>query len=287
MKASLQAQPQGARSRRIGFALVLLALVVLSVVWRSRVTEKKGEASPQGPLAPATGIPPAPARPALASPDAPAPPPPAPQGRVASSSDPRAPFRTLVSLQYWAFAPTNNLCAFRTVLQANRDNHSAVQSIAMPSYREVGERNLHCSANAKVVAIGRTTTTQGYASIAPVLLPLQPVHTDERLTLDVAWTETRLPYLHDDQPGPARLLSLSQGPTTDQAHTVLSFAIPDTCTNLRTTDLQPTRTRTLPGWKLFVYDISGLEHSTIHLAFNFGNPERPAPSPETIFRLEP
>ena len=205
------------------------------------------------------------------------------QHRVAPPSDPRAPFTTLANLQYWCFTQEQSRFACRTVLRARRASRSAIAPIRMPSYADVALRDLRCSPNARIVEVRHPPQSQGYSSIQPLLLPLAPAREGERLVLDVGWTEARVPYLHDTPAGSHRLLSLSQGRTQDDARTVYTFAIPDSCSGVQLTDLQPTRQTVVPGWKVFVYDITGLAHSTIHLAFDFGPATRPPPAADAVF----
>lgn len=211
--------------------------------------------------------------------------PPAPPHADLSDSGYRGPkpYRNDVSLEYWAFSPKRTWYVARGELTALVDGSVAVSPIRNPTYAGVATENVTVSPTARLLELNRKPHFQGYSSVGPVLQPAKPLRARDVFKYELSWTEARVPYLHDDRP-PFYMLSIRIDPFPDEPHTEFHFAIPDTATQIATTDLQPAGSRRFPGWIVYDYVARKGLQSLIHITYNVsGDPRNPPPAADLVF----
>lgn len=221
-------------------------------------------------------------------------PPPVPASVAAVPQGP--PFRARLMQQYWAFSPGGAHYATHGELEILRDDPPAARVVLLPSWPQVPPHDMKVSPNIKVMGTPELApnggpaqkNVPGWVLLAVDVKSLQPLKAHDVLRYDVSWDQVRVPYLHDEGGGVHRLLSISGAGFPDHPRNQYVFAIPDNCTDIHLSDVQPVRTRKVPGWTIYEYDTSNLPHMVIHLAFAFGPaPTQPAPSAADIFRELP
>ncbi|MGI5845408.1 MAG: hypothetical protein ACOX9B_14715 [Candidatus Xenobium sp.] len=126
---------------------------------------------------------------------------------------------------------------------------------------------------------------QEYEVLMHVLCPKKSVQVGERLRARYQIKFKELPYLHK-LGGNKRLLSLNLSPQEGITRQDVLMAIPENPAPVLPSDLKPTRVFTVPGWRIYRYEISNTPQAVIHLSFELTAPTRPLPLLEDLLPAE-
>ncbi len=198
-----------------------------------------------------------------------------------------APYRATLMQQYWVFSPAGIEYHHHGELDVLKDNPGGLESVTVPVWP--GSRLEHVSIS-RTIATPQFRESWGVNSqiVGVFLHPSTLLKKGQVLSYDINWGQDRVPYLHDEQGGNHRLLSLSFTRFRDNPTTLYAFAIPADCTGISTFDTLPTRRARIGDWLLFLYDTTKLPRATIHIAFNYGPmPTSAPPSAKTVYHMNP
>lgn len=207
-----------------------------------------------------------------------------PGGAHAAAFTHGPPYRSLVRCSYYTYFPDKTRFAHHGELEVLDPACPPVQVLQVPVYPEHRPENLTTSSNLEILRMFEIPGSNPQVALALLVRPKSPLAKGAVWAYDIEWEQKRVPYLHDEQGGDDRLMSLTVGAAVDRPQTWYVMAVPDNVSGFSITDFKPQQ-RHVPGWTMLEFNATGLARSTMHVGFRFGGPpSAPPPSPAEVFR---
>jgi len=219
--------------------------------------------------------------------------PPAPAGspaRQEAAAEPvqaDAPHRLHQAAELWEFRPDGVTYDFLGCVEVLKPGQEAIAFSNTAVHKGVEATTARWTADMELVTLDRTPypDNQDYEVLMHVLCPKKSVQAGERLRARYQLKFKELPYLHKGE-GNKRLLSLTLSPQQGITRQDVLLAIPENPAPVLPSDMKPTRVFTVPGWRVYLYEISKTAQAVIHLSFELTAPTRPLPRLEDLLPAE-
>ncbi len=238
--------------------------------------------------------PPTPAPPTAASAPAAASPPAAPGSPVAVGSPTSSPARTANApseaphrlhrvAEMWAFRPDGVAYEYWGCIEVLKPGQEAIAFGNTPIWKGDHATTARWAGDMELVMLDPIPYpgNDAYQVLMHVIKPKVPARVGDRLRARYHLEFKDVPYLHRNQ-GNHRLLSLTLQPEAGVSRHNLLFAIPENASPVVPTDMKPIQVITVPGWRVYRYEISKAVQAVVHLAFELTPPSKPLPPLEEL-----
>jgi len=219
--------------------------------------------------------------------------PPAPAGTPAHQEapsepvQPPPPHRLHQAAELWEFRPDGVTYDFLGCVEALKPGQEAIAFTNTAVHKGQEATTARWTADMELVTLDRTPYPDNpdYEVLMHVLVPKKSVQAGQRLRARYQLKFKDLPYLHKGEAN-KRLLSLTLSPQTGITRQDVILAIPENPAPVLPSDMKPTRVFTVPGWRIYRYEISRTAQAVIHLSFELTAPSQPLPRLEDLLPAE-
>lgn len=209
------------------------------------------------------------------------------QGEPGGAPAQAPPYRSLVRRFYYTYYPDKTRFAHHGELEVLDPTCPPVQVLQVPVYPEHRPENLTTSSNLEILRMSEIPGGNPRVALAILVRPKTPLAKGAIWAYDIQWEQKRVPYLHDEQGGADRLMSLSVGAAVDRPQTWYVIAVPDNVSRFSVFDFKP-RQRKVPGWTVLEFNATDHPRFTMHVGFRFaGPPSAPPPTVTEVFDALP
>ncbi len=197
------------------------------------------------------------------------------------------PYRLNQAAELWEFRPDGVTCDFLGCVEALKPGQEAIAFTNTAVWKGNEATTARWTADMELLTLDRTPypDNQQYEVLMHVLRPLKAVQAGQHLRARYQLKFKDLPYLHKGE-GNQRLLSLTLSPQKGISRQDVILAIPENPAPIHPSDMKPTRVFTVPGWRIYRYEISRTVQAVIHLGFYLTEPTQPLPRLEDLLPAE-